>query len=131
MRAVDWRAAPQSGPKPTAAWQPLAVRAGPRHRLAVADNYARGWARDFVFIIIEVADTRYAKDRQLKLPLDATAGIPEVWIVTLLERRIEVYRRPVTGQYSDVRFVGEGEVVAPAAFPTVVVAVTAVMPAQE
>jgi Uma2 family endonuclease len=86
---------------------------------------------DEILLLIEVADTSYAKDRELKLPLYATAGIPEVWIVNLLERRIEVYRRPAGSQYTEMQFVGEGETVTPAALPTVVVAVDAVMPGRE
>jgi Uma2 family endonuclease len=88
------------------------------------DNSTRAHppARD-VALVSHVADTSDAEDRELKLPLSATAGIPKVWIVNLLERRIAVYRRPAGGRYAESWVVGEGEAVAPAAFPNLAVAV--------
>ena len=47
-----------------------------------------------VLLLVEVADTSLAYDRDRKLPAYAAAGIPEVWIVNLGERTIEVYREP-------------------------------------
>lgn len=47
-----------------------------------------------VLLVIEVSDTTLAQDRSLKVPLYAQAGIPEVWIVNLLEEKLEVYRAP-------------------------------------
>lgn len=46
-------------------------------------------------LLIEVAESTLDKDRELKQRLYAAAGIPEYWIVNLLERKLEVYRRPV------------------------------------
>src|SRR5438105_616378 len=36
-----------------------------------------------VFLIVEVADTSATADRQVKLPLYARAGIPEVWLLVV------------------------------------------------
>jgi Uma2 family endonuclease len=47
-----------------------------------------------VLLVLEVSDTTLSQDRSLKLPLYAGAGIPEIWIVNLLEERLEVYRAP-------------------------------------
>jgi Uma2 family endonuclease len=44
-----------------------------------------------VLLIIEVADTTLAYDRQVKMPLYAKAGIAESWIINLTEEQIEVY----------------------------------------
>ncbi len=41
-----------------------------------------------VLLIIEVADTSLAYDRDIKVPLYARAGIPEVWLVDLNEARL-------------------------------------------
>jgi Uma2 family endonuclease len=46
-------------------------------------------------LIVEVADTTLAFDRGDKASLYARAGVPDYWIVNLLEHRIEVYREPV------------------------------------
>ena len=44
-----------------------------------------------VYLLIEVSDSTLKKDKLFKLPLYAQAGIPEVWIVNLIQRVIEVY----------------------------------------
>lgn len=45
-------------------------------------------------LIIEVADSSLALDRNRKQAIYAAAGIPEYWIVNLDQRSIEVYREP-------------------------------------
>ncbi|HYY57826.1 MAG TPA: Uma2 family endonuclease [Pyrinomonadaceae bacterium] len=52
-----------------------------------------------VLLIVEVADTSVEYDRQVKAPLYARAGIPEMWLVNLPEEMIEVYARPENGAY--------------------------------
>ena len=52
-----------------------------------------------VLLVIEVANTSLAKDREQKLPIYARAGIPESWIVNLPERTLNVYRDPHLGHY--------------------------------
>jgi Uma2 family endonuclease len=42
------------------------------------------------FAAIEVSDTTYLDDRNVKIPLYAAAGIP-AWIVNIPERRVEFY----------------------------------------
>lgn len=44
-----------------------------------------------VLLIVEVAYTSLAYDRETKLPLYAEAGIPEAWLVDLTTDAIEVY----------------------------------------
>lgn len=45
-----------------------------------------------VLLIVEVADASLASDRNIKLPLYARAGIPEVWLIDLENEVVEVYR---------------------------------------
>ena len=54
-----------------------------------------------VLLAIEVADTSADYDREVKLPLYAQAGLPEVWLIDPRVRggRIEVYARPQGGAY--------------------------------
>ena len=47
-----------------------------------------------VALLVEVADTTYAKDRGVKWRRYAAAGIPAYWIVNLLKRQIEVFGNP-------------------------------------
>ncbi len=58
---------------------------------------------------MEVADTSPVLDRTAKVPLYAQAGIPEMWLVNLIEDTIEVYRQPQGQQYAQVSTVGRGQ----------------------
>jgi Uma2 family endonuclease len=70
-----------------------------------------------VLLIIEVAETSADYDREVKVPLYARAGIPEVWVVDLTERRVEVYRGPGPHGYDRVHRIRSGESVSPEALP--------------
>ena len=52
-----------------------------------------------IVILIEVADSSLEKDRLVKLPLYAEADIPEVWIVNMQDKQIEIYTEPGNGTY--------------------------------
>jgi len=52
-----------------------------------------------VLLIIEVADTTLAYDRQVKVPLYAKAGVAEVWIINLTDEQIEVCTELTEGAY--------------------------------
>ena len=66
----------------------------------------------------------------LSSPPYARAGIPEVWIVTRQNRRIEAYTAPKEGAYTTVRHAGPGASIAPEAFPDVILEVdTGLFPA--
>ncbi len=67
-----------------------------------------------VLLLVEIADTTLVQDRTLKLPLYQKAGIPEIWLVNLVEEVLEVYAFP---HYAMERH-PKGEAVAPRAFPT-------------
>lgn len=77
-----------------------------------------------VYLLIEIADSSLAKDRKIKLPLYATHNIPEVWIVDLIDQRLEVYRQPLSTQkiYSETARYGDG-IVSPQQFTEVQVEV--------
>ncbi len=91
----------------------------------LADDYtSRHPVPEDVFLLIEVADTTLAFDREQKLPLYGRAGIPEVWIVNLVARSIEVYREPHFSGYGWHRVLGSGEKASLLAFPDVAVEVT-------
>jgi Uma2 family endonuclease len=53
-----------------------------------------------VLLVIEVADSSLAYDKQIKLPLYAAAGIPEAWLVDLAARRIERHTEPRADGYA-------------------------------
>jgi Uma2 family endonuclease len=89
------------------------------------DFYAGGHPTpDDVFLLIEVADTSLEYDREVKLPLYATAGIAETWLVDLDAQTIESYARPENGVYASVGRIGRDELLlAPQAIPDLTLAV--------
>jgi Uma2 family endonuclease len=80
-----------------------------------------------VFLLIEVADSTLTYDRAEKLPAYGRAGIPEVWIVNLPERSVEIYREPHYLGYSSKMVVREGEQACLRAFPDVAIDVKALL----
>ncbi len=76
-----------------------------------------------VLPLVEVAETSAAVDRELKVPLYARWGIPEVWVVDLTRRHVEVYRQPSYQGYEDVRVLRRGEAVVPALLADLVIPV--------
>lgn len=87
---------------------------GPEPDLAIirADTADQVPTADQVLLLVEVADTTLARDRTVKLPRYAIAGIPEVWIVALTEGYVEVYRRPSPNGYGEMRRYTRGEMIA-------------------
>jgi Uma2 family endonuclease len=81
-------------------------------------------------LVIEVADSSRDKDRQVKGRLYAAAGIPEFWLVDLVDDVVEVHRRPGGGAYGSVERHGRGATLAAEAFPDVQVAVADLLPAR-
>lgn len=81
------------------------------------DFYAKAHpGPDDVFLLIEVADSSLAYDRDVKLPLYARAGIAEVWMVDLAAKAVERYLDPADGAFSQIETLKPGESLAPRAF---------------
>ena len=87
-----------SGPEPDIAVVPGEIR----------DYIGTGHPRS-ALLLIEVSDTTLRYDRQRKGPRYARAQYQDYWIVNLIDRCVEVYRKPVTDpsarlgwRYSDV-----------------------------
>lgn len=53
-------------------------------------------------LVIEVAQATAAYDRQVKVPLYAQHGVPEVWIVDLDFSLVRFYRAPHGDRYTDI-----------------------------
>ena len=92
------------------------------------DFYGTAKARpEDVLLLVEVAETSLDYDRLTKLPRYAAAGIPEVWIVNLLARHVEVYREPAGERYLAVTVRTPGESLTPAALPEVAIRVEEIL----
>ena len=95
----------------------------------VPDFYRQHHPRpEDVFLLIEISDTTLAADQELKLPAYGQAGVAEVWIVNLVEERLEVYREPNITGYVSKQSLSAGDQAAPLAFPDALVNVAALFP---
>ena len=81
-----------------------------------------------VYFLVEVADSSLAFDREVKLARYAAAGIPEVWIANLVNRRVEAHSNPVNGTYHNMLIVHAGATISPQAFPDITLAVSDFLP---
>ena len=70
-------------------------------------------------LVVEVADTTLAYDRDVKMPRYAAANVPEVWIENLEEQLLLVYRDPKGKSYSTLLTLTLNDSVSVQAFPDV------------
>jgi len=70
-----------------------------------------------IFFLIEVADSSLGFDRSVKLPAYARNGIPEVWLVDLVQGALDIHRQPSLSGYRDVRRLRKDDRISPLAFP--------------
>jgi Uma2 family endonuclease len=93
-----------------------------------ADFYGTSKARpEDVLLLIEVAQSSVDYDRVLKLPRYAADGILEVWIVNLVDDRVEVYRDPAGDGYRTRTVHARGESLYPAALPDLTIRVDEIL----
>lgn len=82
-------------------------------------------------LVVEVADATLAYDRERKARMYAAAGIPEYWVLNLIDRCLEIHRDPAgaTGSgYVNRIVVGVGHSASPLAHPTVPVQLSDLLP---
>ena len=86
-------------------------------------------------LVVEVALSRLGFDRDRKGSLYARAGLADYWIVNLPDRRLEVYRGPVSDgaapfgwRYGTALALGPDDRVAPLAAPTATITVADLLP---
>ena len=100
----------------------LNAQSEPQPDIAVL-RYRDDFYRDFhptpedVLLIVEVADASLRYDREIKLPLYARHGIPEVWIIDLQNGRVEIFRGPEGDRYRETFQPERNETVAPKSLP--------------
>ena len=69
------------------------------------------WREDFyvkshpqpqdVLLLVEIADTTLDYDRDTKIPLYAKVEIPEVWLIDVSGKHLDVYRQPEQSRYTN------------------------------
>lgn len=75
-----------------------------------------------VLLLIEVADTSFAYDRDIKLPLYARHGVAESWLFDIEGRRLEVHSQPGAEGYGCVVRPSADAIVAPQSLPQAMLA---------
>lgn len=86
-------------------------------------------------LIVEIADSSLAYDRTRKTRAYARARVADYWIVNLVDRQVEIYRRPEpepgmdgAWRYGEQSIAGLGDRVSPLARPRAIIAVRDVLP---
>jgi len=72
-----------------------------------------------ILLIIEVADSTIAYDREVKMPLYSVAGIPEMWLFDINRRVIEGYSQPSALGYKKMQRYEQNDEFSMLAFPDV------------
>jgi Uma2 family endonuclease len=72
-----------------------------------------------VLLVIEVADTTVLYDRNVKIPLYARHSIPEVWLIDLQKKQVEIYRQPSSDGYRQILRPAKDERIALSLLPDV------------
>ena len=75
---------------------------------------------DDILLIIEVADSTIAYDRDVKAPLYAANGIPELWLFDVNQQIIEGYSQPSASGYKRMQRYEQGDTLSLLAFPEVI-----------
>lgn len=110
----------------------------PEPDLAVAPGTPRSYLGGHPMrpvLVIEVAESSLGLDRDTKGSLYARAGLPDYWVVNLVDRVLEVYREPVIDstarfawRYGRAQVLGPLETVSPLALPGRRIAVADLLP---
>lgn len=86
-------------------------------------------------LVVEVAGASLGLDRTVKAGLYARAGVPDYWIVNLVERVLEVRREPATSKsyplgwdYRLITVLGPTNAISPLAAPTAKISVADLLP---
>ncbi|OIQ12533.1 Uma2 family endonuclease [Neomoorella thermoacetica] len=93
------------------------------------DYYATFHPRpEDVLLLVEVADTSVAFDREVKVNLYARGGVNEVWLVNLQAQQVTAYHLPSPSGYREVKEYGRGDHIAPLVFPGLNIPVQDILP---
>jgi Uma2 family endonuclease len=83
---------------------------------------------DELILAVEVSDTSLRTDAKSKRDLYARAGVPEYWVLDIVNRRLIVHRDPVEGAYRTILTLGENDTVHVQAAPEAQVPIADLLP---
>ncbi len=123
VRAIVWPQNPFVLRRQTSQFQPDLALLRPRE-----DFYgSRHPEPADALLVIEVMDSSVARDRHVKLPIYARAGVAEVWLVHATASTVEVCREPRASDYGSRHVLERAATLAPLAFPDLTVTVVDVV----
>ena len=76
---------------------------------------------DDILLVIEVADTTLAYDRDAKMPIYARHGIIETWLVDIQAQTVSIYQEPGKNSYRRLLAPTKNESITPSQLPNVVI----------
>jgi hypothetical protein len=86
-------------------------------------------------LVVEISDATLLFDRTRKAALYAAANVGDYWIVNLVDRCVEVHRKPMRDaadrrrfRYGEIRTITVGESITPLAAPKAKIAVGELLP---
>jgi len=93
------------------------TRSQPEPDLAVVSGNPIDRHPEAALLVIEVSVTSHTRDRDVKAPLYAAAGVPEYWLLDLPVGTLEVRREPAGTVYRSTRILGPEDRVEPVRIP--------------
>ena len=81
-----------------------------------------------IYLLIEVADSTIAKDRNQKARIYAKNRVLEYWILDLQKRQVYVFRQPEEGVYREKLILNSDDSITMQAFPDVAIALNDMFP---
>jgi Uma2 family endonuclease len=81
-----------------------------------------------VYLVIEIADSSFAYDCEIKGKLYAQSGIVDYWVLDVNRRQLQVFREPSAEGYQSQVIVTEDASISPQQFPAIAIAVQAMLP---
>ena len=80
-----------------------------------------------VLLLIEIAESSLTYDRNVKIPLYARHGIPEVWLIDLVNQQIEIYLKPSHDGYRQLLRPEQKELLSPTLLPQITIRFTDIL----
>ena len=92
------------------------------------DFYARSHPRPpDILLVIEIAETSVAYEREAKLPVYAGSGVQEVWLADIPAETVTAHTEPANGMYRTVRTYRHGDSMTPLHFPDLSIEVVSIL----
>lgn len=112
---------------------PLALGAdsGPEPDIAIVPGSPRSYGTfhpTSAMLVVEVAESSLLHGRKRKASLYARAGIPEYWLMNLVDWQLEVYRDPQDGEYRSHAILRSGDSISPLVRPDLNISVADLLP---